>query len=169
MKDCEEGEKGEMCGGGREGREEERRGDGGRGPCTTRSRHYDFLRAPGRDMSSSIALPSGAARAVTTAVKRGHLQRPTSLAAHKAVIGERSTSIIMLNRHCKPRPWLWRSPGGGGAQVAETLEAWPTHMSAIALHVLTATVHVMLGNVCLGNSNSRARPSTASRQTPMGA
>lgn len=39
----------------------------------------------------------------TTAVKRGHLQRPTSLAAHKAVIGERSTSIIMLNRHCKPR------------------------------------------------------------------
>ena len=31
MKDCEEGEKGEMCGGGREGREEERRGDGGRG------------------------------------------------------------------------------------------------------------------------------------------
>lgn len=114
MKDCEEGEKGEMCGGGREGREEERRGDGGRGPCTTRSRHYDFLRAPGRDMSSSIALPSGAARAVTTAVKRGHLQRPTSLAAHKAVIGERSTSIIMLNRHCKPRPWLWRSPGGRG-------------------------------------------------------
>ena len=62
MKDCEEGEKGEMCGGGREGREEERRGHGGRGPCTTRSRHYDFLRAPGRDMSSSIALPSGAAR-----------------------------------------------------------------------------------------------------------
>ena len=157
MKDCEEGEKGEMCGGGREGREEERRGDGGRGPCTTRSRHYDFLRAP------------GAARAVTTAVKRGHLQRPTSLAAHKAVIGERSTSIIMLNRHCKPRPWLWRSPGGRGAQVEETLEAWPTHMSAIALHVLTAPVHVMLGNVWLGNSNSRARPSTASRQTPMGA
>ena len=121
-------------------------------------------------MSSSTALPSGAARAVTTAVKRGHLQRPTSLAAHKAVIGERSTSIIMLNRHCKPRPWLWRSPGGGGgAQVAEALEAWPTHMSAIALHVLTAPVHVMLGNVWLGNSNSRARPSTASRQTPMGA
>ena len=28
MKDCEEGEQGEMCGGGREGREEERRGDG---------------------------------------------------------------------------------------------------------------------------------------------
>ena len=137
---------------------------------TTRSRHYELLRAPGRDMSSSIALPSGAARAVTTAVKRGHLQRPTSLAAHKAVIGEMSTIIIMLNRHCKPRPWLWRSPGGrGGAQVAETLEAWPTHMSAIALHVLTAPVHVMLGNVWLGNSNSRARPSTASRQTPMGA
>ena len=105
----------------------------------------------------------------TTAVKRGHLQRPTSLAAHKAVIGERSTIIIMLNRHCKPRPWLWRSPGGRGAQVEETLEAWPTHMSAIALHVLTAPVHVMLGNVWLGNSNSRARPSTASRQTPMGA
>ena len=53
--------------------------------------------------------------------------------------------------------------------MAEALEAWPTHMSAIALHVLTAPVHVMLGNVCLGNSNSRARPSTASRQTPMGA
>ena len=70
---------------------------------------------------------------------------------------------------CAPRPWLWRSPGGRGAQVAETLEAWPTHMSAIALHVLTAPVHVMLGNVWLGNSNSRARPSTASRQTPMGA
>ena len=71
---------------------------------------------------------------------------------------------------CAPRPWLWRSPGGGGgAQVAATLEAWPTHMSAIALHVLTAPVHVMLGNVWLGNSNSRARPSTASRQTPMGA
>ena len=68
----------------------------------------------GRDMSSSIALPSGAARAVTTAVKRGHLQRPTSLAAHKAVIGERSTIILMLNRHCKPRPWLWRCPGGRG-------------------------------------------------------
>ena len=32
MKDCEEGEKGEMCGGGREGREEERRGHGGMGP-----------------------------------------------------------------------------------------------------------------------------------------
>ena len=52
--------------------------------------------------------------------------------------------------------------------MAEALEAWPTHMSAIALHVLTAPVHVMLGNVWLGNSNSRARPSTASRQTPMG-
>ena len=31
--------------------------------------------------------------------------------------------------------------------MAEALEAWPTHMSAIALHVLTAPVHAMLGNV----------------------
>ena len=38
-----------------------------------------FLRAPGRDMSSSIALPSGAAHAVTTAVKRGTYRgRPAS-------------------------------------------------------------------------------------------
>ena len=53
--------------------------------------------------------------------------------------------------------------------MAQTLEAWPTHMSAIALHFLTAQVHVMLGNVWLGNSNSRARLSTASHQTLMGA
>ena len=106
MKDWEEGEKGEMCGGGREGREEERRGDGGKGPCTT------------RDTRMSSSPVRGSARCY---------------------------------------------------HGCETHEAWPTHMSAIALHVLTAPVHVMLGNVWLGNSNSRARPSTASRQTPMGA